>query len=247
MVRRVAWLGLGLLLLGGAACSSDDGGAPGDAGDARDARKAEWRPPSDAARSETTGWVPISDAALHEGLVGDVAPSYDSASGPDITPAKCFELSLDPNVPLALDGTFSKTSPRWRRPYDDPPVCPATALLPTSAATVPFVTYAFCNKDTVAHTFDFEMLSQKNPKGGAGLDDPFLILYRGQGIGADPLKCLAINDDIPDALTSKDSEITGVVVPPGGAITLVGTTSTFSTQDSTGQGYYILVVTVADP
>ena len=54
-------------------------------------------------------------------------------------------------------------------------------------------------------------------------------------------------DDIPEALNVKDSEILDVTVPAGGAITVVGTTFTFDPNDGTGTGYYILVVTNADP
>ncbi len=214
------------------ACSSSNGGDP-------DAGRVDAAP---------------QDARAQDGNMSDSAPDSATTDGPqsdlaqpDLGPLKCFGFSLDPNIPLAIDGTFTKTSPLWRRPHDEPPVCPATVLLPPTKATVPFVVYAFCNKDTKAHTFDFEMLSQAGPKGEPALDDPYLFLYSGQGIPADPLQCLAVNDDIPNALTSKDSEITGVSVPPGGAITVVGTTVTFSPKDTTGQGYYILVVTVNDP
>lgn len=219
---------LAVALTGG--CSSSDGVSP-DGGN------------RDAARAD----APLADLARSDGASADLQGSTDAVASPDLNPGKCFELSLDPDLPLAIDGAFDKASPRWRRPHDDPPVCPATALLPQGKALVPLVVYAFCNKDSKPHTFDFEMLAQKGPGGEAPLDDPYLILYDGQGIPADPLKCKAVNDDIPDALTSKDSEITSVEVPAGGAITVVGTTVTFSPQDSTGQGYYILVVTVNDP
>ena len=58
------------------------------------------------------------------------------------------------------------------------------------------------------------------------------MLYSGQGIPADPRKCLAVNDDIVDAIDTKDSEIIGVKVAPGGAITMVGTTFAFDFIDS---------------
>ena len=178
----------------------------------------------------------------------DVAVDVSGDLGaPDTTPLKCFDFSLDPNLPLAIDGTFGAKTSLWRRPHDDPPVCPATALLPATAALVPHVVYAFCNNDKVEHTFDFEMLAQTGRSGEPALDDPYLFLYTGQGIPADPLQCLAVNDDIPDTLNVKDSEITGVKVPPGGAITMVGTTFTFDPSDGTGAGYYVLVVTVNDP
>lgn len=166
----------------------------------------------------------------------------------DTKPAEltCFELSLDPNTPLAIDGTFSASSTLWRRPHDDPAVCPATALLPETAASVPYVAYAFCNKDTKAHKFNFEMLAYEGPGKEAPLDDPYLLLYTGKGIPADALNCLAVNDDIPDAIDAKDSEITGITVQPGQAITMVGTTFTFDPKDGTGAGYYVLVVTIAD-
>ena len=164
----------------------------------------------------------ISRADTVDARGGDTARPLETSSdavhsdvgSPDAL--TCFELSLDPNLPLAIDGTFSASSAMWRRPHDDPPICPATALTPAGKADVPFVVYAFCNGDSEPHTFDFEMLSQVGPKGEPALDDPYLFLYSGQGIPADPKQCLAVNDDIPNALTTKDSEITSVKVPPGG-------------------------------
>jgi hypothetical protein len=234
---RNSWalvVGVALFALA-SACSSSDGAAP-DGGN-KDAALVDG-PTVDG---------PTVDGPRSDGLTADLPVPADSAISPDINPSKCFELSLDPSIPLAIDGTFDKASPRWQRPHDDPAVCPATALLPQGKALVPLVVYAFCNKDSKPHTFDFEMLAQKGPNGELPLDDPYLILYDGQGIPVDPLKCRAVNDDIPNALTSKDSEITGIEVPAGGAITVVGTTVTFSPQDNTGQGYYILVVTANDP
>jgi len=159
---------------------------------------------------------------------------------------ECFDFSNDSGLPLAIDGTFVASSPTWQRPHDDPAVCPATALLPNTAAEVPHVVYAFCNNDSVEHTYDFEMLAQDGPNSEPPLDDPYLFLYEGEGISTDPLQCLAVNDDIPMSLNVKDSEILGVTVPAGGAITMVGTTFTFDPGDGTGQGYYILIVTNAD-
>ena len=162
------------------------------------------------------------------------------------TPLECFELSLDPDLPLAVDGVFDATSPTWRRPHDEDEVCPASALLPETAASVPFVAYAFCNTSAQPATITFELLAQDGPNGEAPLDDPYLVLYEGNGIPSDALQCLAANDDIPEALETKDSEITSVVVPAGGAVTVVGTTYTFDPTDGTGTGYYIMVIS-ADP
>ena len=156
---------------------------------------------------------------------------------------ECFALSLDSEEPLALDGIFDESSSTWRRPHDDPPVCPATQLLPTTAAEVPHVVYAFCNEDSVAHDFTFELIGTDGPDGESPLDDPFLVLYTGIGIPASAEGCLAINDDIPDSIGVNDSEITGVTVAPGEAVTAVATTYTFDPSDGTGTGYYILVVT----
>ena len=218
--RSLLTLTLSVALL---ACSSSDNPPPPDAGKV-DASKV------DASKV---------DASQADGPRADVGVA-------DSGPLTCFEFSLDPNVPLAIDGTFVATSPLWRRPHDEPEVCPATALLPTDKAQVPFVAYAFCNKDSKAHTFNFEMLADTGPKGETPLDDPYLVLYDGQQIPADAKQCKAINDNIPDTLNVNDSEILGISVPPGGAITMVGTTWTFDPTDGTGQGYYVLVVTVAD-
>lgn len=185
---------------------------------------------------------PGSDAGgMDSGATGE-----DASTSPDAGMLDCFDFSDDPDLPLAIDGAFSASSPTWRRPHDDNPVCPATALLPTTAAAVPFVVYAFCNRDSVEHTYDIEWLAQDGPGGEAPLDDPYLIVYDGTGIPADALQCRAVNDDIPDAIDVSDSTLTGITVAAGGSLTVVGTTYTFDPTDGTGTGGYVMVVTNAD-
>lgn len=211
-------LALTVLLVAGC---GDDGASP-DAG-----------PPVDAGGSDAG---PAAE---------DAGPGDAGTTRPDAGPLPCFALPLD-DIPLASPETFSASTPTWRRPHDDDPVCPASGLLPDTAAEVPFVVYAYCNEDAVEHAFDIEMLGQTAPDDGPALDDPYLVVYEGMGIPDDPTRCLAINDDIPDALDAKDSLIEGLVVPPGGAITVVGTTFTFDPSDGTGTGYHLVVVTNAD-
>src|SRR5690606_33092906 len=114
-------------------------------------------------------------------MVGDT--TMDMFDG--IVIDECFPLSLDPDLSDAIDGVFDASSATWRRPHDEPAVCPATALLPETAASVPYVAYSFCNTDSVAHTFDIEMLAYDGPNGEAPLDDPYLLVYDGQGVPAD--------------------------------------------------------------
>ena len=161
-------------------------------------------------------------------------------------PAECFPFSDDPDIPLAIDGTFDADSELWRRPHDEEPVCPATGLLPVDKQPVPGVAFAFCNTDTVDHLYTFEMLAFDGPNGEPPLDDPYLILYTGEAIPDDATMCTAVNDDIPEAIDVSDSEIVDVLVPAGGAITMVGTTFTFDPTDGTGTGYYTLIVTNVD-
>ncbi len=230
-----------LLLVSLTGCSSDDSsGGPASGGSG-----------GTGGSGGNTGGSAGMDAGLGGSSASGGADSgatggSGGASGADAGTLKCFDFSNDPNIPLAIDGTFTTTSNMWKRPHDDPPVCPATALLPANAADVPQVVYAFCNNDSVEHTYSFEMLSQTGPKGEPALDDPYLFLYSGMGIPSDAKQCLAVNDDIPNTLNAVDSEILDIKVPAGGAITMVGTTVTFSPLDGTGQGYYILVVTNAD-
>jgi hypothetical protein len=193
---------------------------------------------SKSSDPEGTGDDPGGDRDPDAGATGDASP--------DAAPLECFDFPSDPDIPAAIDGVFGASSPVWWRPHDEPPACPASQLLPESAAQVPFVAYAFCNTDTVARVFDFEMLAADGPDGEAPLDDPYLILYRGAGIPADPRDCLGINDDIEGALDTGDSEILGVEVVAGGAVTVVLTTFTFEAATDTGTGYYIGVVTAAD-
>jgi len=166
-----------------------------------------------------------------------------NTSGADAMAGACFDFSLDPDTPLAIDGTFVATSETWKRPDDAGEVCPAAGL---SSTDVPFVAFSFCNTDSAAHTFDFEMLTDTGPNGEAPLDDAYLVLYSGQDIPSDPLVCLAANDNIPGALTTNDSEILGITVAAGEAITVVGTAFDFVPANDVGTGYYILVVTNAD-
>lgn len=177
-----------------------------------------------------------------------LAPAVDQLAAPSdlaAAPATCFPFSNDPDDPLAIDGVFDKTTPRWQRPYDDEPVCPATALLPDSAEPVPYVMYAFCNPDTVAHHYRIEWLANDGAGSALPLDDPFLVVYPGDAIAHDARQCSAINDDIPETLNTGDAELE-VTVAAGAAIAVVGTAFTFSPTDSTGQGAYILVVTNID-
>lgn len=218
-------LGAALLLtLALAACGGDDTTAAVD----DDATTAG----SGGATASSTNAGPTSSSAAGTGGGG--------------SSLECFDFSNDPDLPLAVPSTFAAASERWRRPHDEDPVCPATALTPEGSAEVPRLVTAFCNNDTVAHTYDFEMIADSGPAGEAALDDPYLFLYQGVGVPADPLQCLAVNDDIPDALDTKDAEILGIEVPPGGAITVVSTTYTFDPTDGTGTGYAITVVTNAD-
>lgn len=213
-----------LLLLG---CGSSTGADAGPAG-------------TDAGMGDAGG----GDAGATD--AGRTDAGATDAGAADAGMLDCFDFSDDPSVPLAIDGAFSAVSPTWRRPHDDEPVCPATAVLPDTAAAVPFVVYAFCNRDSAPHTYDVEWLAQAGPGGEPPLDDPYLVLYDGVGIPADARQCAAINDDIPMAIGTSDSEITGVVVPAGGALTVVGTTFTFDPSDGTGTGGYVMVVTNAD-
>lgn len=178
-----------------------------------------------------------------DGGSADAGVATVDSGQPAADAGPCFDFSLDPDIPLAIDGVFEATSETWSRPDDGGDTCPAEGL---STTDVPFDAVSFCNTDSVAHTFEFEMINDDGPNGELPLDDPFLVLYTGQGIPADPQACLAINDDIPDALTAKTSEILGVTVPAGGAITVVGTSFDFAPASDVGTGYYILVVTSAD-
>jgi hypothetical protein len=172
-----------------------------------------------------------------------VAPGDSAPDTADAAPSTCFDFSLDPDLPLAIDGAFEASSATWLRPDDGGDVCPASGL---STAEVPFVAFSFCNTDSVSHTFDFEMITDDGPNGELPLDDAYLVLYTGEGIPAAPQACLAINDNIPNAITTNDSEILGVTVPAGGAITVVGTSFNFTPASDIGTGYYILVVTSAE-
>lgn len=233
-MQKRAWLVLSVSLLVACSSSGNSGGpATGGSGGASGGNSGQ-----DAGGS--------SGSSGDAGVTGGSSGSAGSADAGDAGTLECFEFSNNPNEPLALDGTFTTSSSFWKRPHDEPEVCPATSLLPANAADVPHVVYAFCNNDSVEHTYSFEMLAQQGPGGEQPLDDPYLVLYAGQGIPSDAKQCLAINDDIPNSLNATDSEILDVKVPAGGAVTMVGTTVTYDPTDGTGQGYYILVVQNTD-
>lgn len=205
----------------------------------------EAAPSSRAARDQGT-----ADLGTDEGAAPDlVSPaSSDLASAPagtDLAEPPCFALSNDPDAPLAIDGAFTSATPRWRRPHDDEPMCPASALLPTTAAEVPYVSYVFCNRDTADHQYTIEWLAVPGPSGEAPLDDPYLVVYEGGAIPTDARQCRAVNDDIPETIDTSDAEVQ-LTVKAGQAITIVGTAYTFAASDGTGSGGYVMVVTNAD-
>lgn len=189
----------------------------------------------------------VDDLAARDlGVAADGRADLSSSpSSSDLADPPCFALSDDPDAPLAIDGAFTVDTPRWRRPHDDEPICPATALLPTTAAEVPFVAYVFCNRDTVDHQYDIEWLAVPGPQGEAPLDDPYLVVYDGLSIPTDARQCRAVNDDIPETLDTSDAEVK-LTVKAGQAVTIVGTAYTFAASDGTGSGGYVMVVTNAD-
>lgn len=235
-----ALMSLGLTVF---ACGSDDSaGSPASGGVSGSGATSG----SGGTGGQSGNGATAGAGAMDAGVGGNAGSAGSGGAAGDGGTLKCFDFSNDPNLPLAIDGVFSPSSEFWRRPHDEPEVCPATALLPASAAEVPQVVYAFCNNDTKEHTYSFELLSQAGPKGEPALDDPYLVLYTGIGIPSDAKQCLAINDDIPNSLNTTDSEILDIKVPAGGAVTAVGTTVTYSPSDTTGQGYYIMVVSNTD-
>lgn len=179
----------------------------------------------------------------------DTAVTTDTGTivdGGGIVVDECFPIALD-GTPLAIPDTFGDATPTWRRPFDDEPVCPATGILPGDPVQpVPYVAYAFCNEDTAPHTLSIEMLADDDGGAATPLDDPFLVVYAGQGVPADQRQCLAINDDIPDTLDVSDAEITDLTIAPGEAITVVGTAYQWTLAGPEGRGRHIVVVTT-DP
>ena len=193
--------------------------------------------------------VDLGDLNVETPDMGDnVGPGPDPEvvlinPGPD----DCFAFSNDVDIPLALDGVFDADSDVWRRPFSETDECPAPGLLPDTAALVPYLAVKFCNDDTVEHTYDFEFIGQEGAGGEPPLDDAYLVLYAGEDLPADHTQCLLANDNIEGAIGDVgDSEILGVTVQPGEAITVVATTFTFDPTDGTGTGAYILVVSNAD-
>lgn len=186
----------------------------------------------------------VSNERSARDLGVDAADAGDVA-GVDLAESPCFALSNDPDAPLAIDGAFTEATTRWRRPYDEEPVCPASALLPTTAADVPYVSYAFCNRDTVDHRYRVEWLAVAGPVGEPPLDDPYLVVYDGATIPSDARQCRVVNDDIPETIDTSDAEVQ-LTVKAGHAITVVGTAYTFAASDGTGTGGYVMVLTNTD-
>jgi hypothetical protein len=201
--------------------------------------------PSEGATDTGSGNTSSPDGAESDGTADGSEPdaSEDALEG-EVAELECFDFWTDEIA--AIPGAFDETSDMWWRPHDDEPVCPATAVLPGSSGQVPFVAFAFCNREDRELTYNFEMSAQEGPDGEGPVDDPFLILYEGNGIPVDPRQCLAINDDIEFAMDTADSEILNVTVPVGGAITVVGTVYQFDPDDGTGAGGYLLVVEPVD-
>lgn len=240
-MSRTLIVGLALLL---AACSNDP---ENNVDPNASANNANSNANSNTANSNTPD-MGTPNNAPDVGGGDDTGMGEDmNGPGPDpdvvlLNPDDCYDFSTDPDVPLAIDGAFDADSPVWRRPHDDEPVCPASALLPDGSALVPYIAVKFCNTTRSDLTFNFEFLGQDGPAGEQPLEDAYLVLYNGEELPADHRQCLAVNDDIDGAIDSGDSEILGVEVAAGDAITVVGTTYTFDPTDGTGAGGFVLIV-----
>jgi hypothetical protein len=217
---------LAIVVLLGAACGDD--GSGGDA-------------------STDTGMDTGSRTDTGADTSADTGIGTDGSSGDGGIPVEeCFAISLD-GEPLAIPDTFDDSTPTWRRPFDADPVCPATDILPGDPIQpVPYVAYAFCNEDTESHTLSIEMLADDDGGMETPLDDPFLVVYSGQGVPADVRQCSAINDDTPGSLGVNDAGITDLTIDAGEAITVVGTAFQWTLAGPEGRGHHIIVVTT-DP
>jgi hypothetical protein len=169
------------------------------------------------APPDLAGAPPDAEAA-------DLSPLPDLSPPPDLS-SSCTPLPSTGT--LALTGSLTSSSPTWQLPWlNGGYTCPTPAV--SKASDLPYQVFVFCNNGA-ARSFDFAL--DGSDAGNYTLSDPYLVLYSGSGIPADPLACLDGNDD--RSSRSYSSLVSSRQIGAGAQVTVVASSSL-----GTGASYY---------
>ena len=204
-----------------AACGGGGGGsAVVDAQVPRDGRAVDAAPAGDGAPAVDGALIDAAmpvDATVADATVADATVTDAGNPLTDAGIPPCMQLPASGGS--IIMGEIKTTGPTWNRPFVDVS-CPAGAL--SSVGTdVHYDTYVFCNSGAQRLVNIFMDGVDEQP---ATLThtDPYLVIYDGAGIPADPLQCASGNDDF-DMAAGKGAGVTNVTVTAGGTITVIAT------------------------
>lgn len=145
--------------------------------------------------------------------------------------ADAIDMDLPgPGGSLTLLGELSAASPTWQRPVR---TCDELA---TTAPAYPYEGWALHNRSGSALTLTID--ARAAGIGAGTLADPMLFLYSGSALPADPLACVASDDDSGEGL---DPRITGATVAAGGDAFLAVTTFAGAGEERSRGTYQLLI------
>lgn len=183
--------------------------------------------------SSIDGMVAQADAMVPDGAVPDA--NVPDATVPDamVPDAATGCVELPTTGTLTLNGETTGADPTWLRPLASGS-CPASDYSSIGTA-VPYDTFVLCNNSGGTLVLDFAM--DGAAEGAYTHTDPYLVLYSGTMIPADPLQCLDGDDD--GSAAGNGSLATGVTIAAGASVTVVATGF-----DNTDIGTYAVRVVV---
>lgn len=132
----------------------------------------------------------------------------DTASEPDEGSGDCEPLPTSGTLPLLGDNT---PPPSWHRPFSD---CTGYSALATD---VGYGLHVLCNTGASAN-FDL-YVDGEDEDASLTNADPFVHIYAGDGYPADPLDCLAADDDGQNVVGG--SLVSDLSVAAGARITVI--------------------------
>lgn len=236
-MRTLAWIILPVLLLAVLGChgggrrrrsdggtvAADTGGVPIDGGTA--GRDADFPPLGDAGDGAgDAGDDPLDagDELLDAGGDPVDAGTYDAgrdagrdaggAPGADAGVGDC--IALGAGSPTVRLGELDASDTSWTRP-EVGDGCPGTVF---STHTTRYDAYCFYNPSSSEALIDIDLEGSEDPT--LTQPDPYLVVYGGASLPADPLLCLDANDDAGETY---DSLVASLSVAPGARITVIAT------------------------
>ena len=159
----------------------------------------------------------------------DADADADTDADADIDPGSC-DLEVAPSGgSVTRTDELTTTSPTWHRPIG------ACTSLTSLAESFPMEACLLRNGLGSAATVSIDVLSEASAAGT--LPDPLVFIYEGSSVPADPLECLAGDDDSGEG---REPRIEGAVLEAAGRYLVVVTT--FSDDADRAFGSYRLVI-----